>query len=972
MNKQEIEIYQALAAGQNGPNQIGAYLVFEVEHVTGPVRYALVADTYGDSPKGAKACQLVTTQMYYALAQQSPIPIGQQLVNAFNVANTELHEAAVQDPALLDARITVAAAAIVNGNLLLTYVGDNVAYLLRNGIAKPISLNHKNFHVPGTANLPSSLLGMSRNITVNREIALYDRFDAKETAPGHYKTSDTLSLRPNDSLLICSGEVVNRLSDDEIQAVLREAQPDDFVNQLIDTATTQIGYRAMTAVLLHLQEVTTRAAGSNSLVRQLIMVAGALVVISGIFFGLMQPTSAVSRALSGMPDMVAALTSNAGARSNVMVVQSPIQLNMATATSAPAPTLAAVAQAKAVLTPAATATTAPADEPAASAELTAVTPAGNEPTAEPVRVQPEQPNGAQAAELFSNITITPPSDTASTTPTPTVATEETAATAEPTTTTIAGSEPAATATATRTPRTVVQAPAAVDAATASADDDAVTPTASVAPSATTFSTPTSTQQATQAAQATDTVAPTNTAANTAKPTATTTPRATTRPTQTDEPISTNTPPRVAQAAATTAPTRTATETAAVAPTVTPTATTRPTNTPRPTATSTATALATVSSATATATPASTQTSIATSTATGTAIANVPATATNTAQPTATSTVQPTAITKTTATAPVVTPIPTATPTADAQAVLAADVRAIALAFISTPAPTAASPSSQAGATTTADDATESSDAAAQTPLHLSDLNPVAYLASVLLSTLKTAPVATNTPLAQANSAATISALSTPTPAALENATAEDVLAAKTAEAKRAYDEIIATLTAIPHSTSVPAGALTATVGAALDAGRAEATGTPSPTPTLVAGTPTPSPTPVFRPQQAAAASVRSIEPVRPQPGEAGRSFFSFEWRADGPLQDGQKFELVLWRPEQDPLNDGFGLAAPTTNTHVNVDLDRLDNTLGGLFDEGEYRWGVLLVTENPYRRLLYLGGGSQFFYDTSYSQRRSK
>ncbi|MEZ4661994.1 MAG: hypothetical protein R2911_30970 [Caldilineaceae bacterium] len=251
--------------------------------------------------------------MYYALAQQSPIPIGQQLVNAFNVANAELHEAAVQDPALLDARVTVAAAAVVNGSLLLTYVGDNVAYLLRNGIAKPISLNHKNFHVPGGASLPSSLLGMSRNVTVNREIVLYDRFDARDTAPGSYKTSDTLQLRPNDSLLICSGEVVNRLSDAEIQAVLRNAQPDDFVNQLIDAATAQMGYRAMTAVLLHLQEAATRAAGSSSLVRQLVMVAGALVVIGGIFFGLLHPTSAVSRALSGMPDMVAALASSAGA-----------------------------------------------------------------------------------------------------------------------------------------------------------------------------------------------------------------------------------------------------------------------------------------------------------------------------------------------------------------------------------------------------------------------------------------------------------------------------------------------------------------------------------------------------------------------------------------------------------------------------------------------------------------------------------
>lgn len=250
---------------------------------------------------------------------------------------------------------------------------------------------------------------------------------------------------------------------------------------------------------------------------------------------------------------------------------------------------------------------------------------------------------------------------------------------------------------------------------------------------------------------------------------------------------------------------------------------------------------------------------------------------------------------------------------------------------------------------------------------------MAYLTSVLLSALEAAP-ANSAPVAAAeNTDAVAVALTTPEPIATNATGAEESIpATKTAEAKRAYDEIIATLTAIPHGTSTPPSSLTATVGAALDAGRNSVAGTPTPTLTPAGAptaSPTASPTAIVRPQPAPA-SVRSIEPIRPQPGEAGRSFFTFEWSADAPLQDGQKFEVVLWRPEQDPINDGFGVAAPTTDMHVNVDLDRLDNTLDGLFDEGEYRWGVLLVTENPYRRLLYLGGGNQFFYDTSRSQRR--
>lgn len=62
------------------------------------------------------------------------------------------------------------------------------------------------------------------------------------------------------------------------------------------------------------------------------------------------------------------------------------------------------------------------------------------------------------------------------------------------------------------------------------------------------------------------------------------------------------------------------------------------------------------------------------------------------------------------------------------------------------------------------------------------------------------------------------------------------------------------------------------------------------------------------------------------------------------------------------MGAGFGLAAPTTNSSVNADLATLDSVLGDLLEPGPYRWGVLLVNEDPYQRIEYLGGGWTFTF----------
>ncbi len=63
------------------------------------------------------------------------------------------------------------------------------------------------------------------------------------------------------------------------------------------------------------------------------------------------------------------------------------------------------------------------------------------------------------------------------------------------------------------------------------------------------------------------------------------------------------------------------------------------------------------------------------------------------------------------------------------------------------------------------------------------------------------------------------------------------------------------------------------------------------------------------------------------------------------------------------MGQGFGLAAPTTNNGLSVNLTALDNNGSHPLEPGEYKWGLLLVQTQPYQRLQFLGVQNDFrFY----------
>lgn len=125
--------------------------------------------------------------------------------------------------------------------------------------------------------------------------------------------------------------------------------------------------------------------------------------------------------------------------------------------------------------------------------------------------------------------------------------------------------------------------------------------------------------------------------------------------------------------------------------------------------------------------------------------------------------------------------------------------------------------------------------------------------------------------------------------------------------------------------------------------------------TVTVPAPTPLPTPTV--------TIGSIQLVAPGNNAANSGLEEFRWTANFTPDAGLAFEVVFWKAGQDPLVNGFGLAAPTINNKVNVDLNALDASLGKLLEPGDYQWGVLLVRVSPYQRVQFMGQSRNFRFD---------
>lgn len=75
---------------------------------------------------------------------------------------------------------------------------------------------------------------------------------------------------------------------------------------------------------------------------------------------------------------------------------------------------------------------------------------------------------------------------------------------------------------------------------------------------------------------------------------------------------------------------------------------------------------------------------------------------------------------------------------------------------------------------------------------------------------------------------------------------------------------------------------------------------------------------------------------------------TFRWQPAGALPAGAAYEVVGWNAGEDPAS-ARGMAAPTQDTSLSVDLDPLYNA--GQFKGTDLYWSVIIVQTQPYVRL---------------------
>lgn len=120
--------------------------------------------------------------------------------------------------------------------------------------------------------------------------------------------------------------------------------------------------------------------------------------------------------------------------------------------------------------------------------------------------------------------------------------------------------------------------------------------------------------------------------------------------------------------------------------------------------------------------------------------------------------------------------------------------------------------------------------------------------------------------------------------------------------------------------------------------RATATNTPS----IATLTPT-------SPQNANNAGPKSVTIISPADGHNSAAPVIFAWTADAPLEAGQEFEVVFWNSLSETEWQGRGWVRSSPEIEVRIDPSRQA--------PGAYRWGIFVVTSNPYQRIRYLGPG---------------
>ena len=173
------------------------------------------------------------------------------LISAVRLANRQIYQAGIEDPAMRGMGATVVAAWLENFRLSLVHVGDSRAYLLRAGTLTQLTVDHtwvaeqiraglikpEEAHLSKIQNILIRALGAHENVEL----------DASECM-----------LANDDIVVLCTDGLTRLVSDPEIARALMEC-PDvqTSADRLILMANERGGEDNITVVILHINPVSS-------------------------------------------------------------------------------------------------------------------------------------------------------------------------------------------------------------------------------------------------------------------------------------------------------------------------------------------------------------------------------------------------------------------------------------------------------------------------------------------------------------------------------------------------------------------------------------------------------------------------------------------------------------------------------------------------------------------------------------------
>ncbi|MEZ4864332.1 MAG: PP2C family serine/threonine-protein phosphatase [Caldilineaceae bacterium] len=347
-------------AGRSGKNNEDDYVVFEtISHQENgtvgavTVQVLVVADGIGGNVAGEMASDTAARTIHDAFTANVGQRVRQRLVEAIYAANHNIYQQTLARPELVGMGTTVVAAAVAGDQLYVAHAGDSRAYLIRNGKAHQLTLDHTwaqeaieagrlspaearehpNRHVI------KRFLGIAPTVDVDTTMVDLNRGTADPDQLYEWPKTDQLTLQPTDILLLCSDGLTDVVTDKQIEQVATRYGAQEAARRLVDMANQAGGPDNITVVMMKRQSAGALASERSSRSPMLALLLALLVVVMGggawyILQGGATPPDTVAD--QGAADTVAAAVITPTATTAAVVA--PTLTIPATATEAPSAT----------------------------------------------------------------------------------------------------------------------------------------------------------------------------------------------------------------------------------------------------------------------------------------------------------------------------------------------------------------------------------------------------------------------------------------------------------------------------------------------------------------------------------------------------------------------------------------------------------------------------------------------------------